>query len=84
MTYTVTVSNIRALDVFVDDPAVVLDDLADVLDDAVWLGNAAASFGAVSYTTPTLNWSCPLADAEAVQRTYSAKVNATTAVGYGR
>ncbi|MEU4338486.1 fibronectin type III domain-containing protein [Micromonospora lupini] len=51
------------------------DSLAGVLDDAVYGGNATATSGAVSYTSPTLSWTGDLAVGASATITYSVTVN---------
>ncbi|MFI6235468.1 putative Ig domain-containing protein [Micromonospora sp. NPDC050784] len=51
------------------------DSLAGLLDDAVYDGNAAATSGTVSYTSPTLSWSGDLAVGASATITYSVTVN---------
>jgi uncharacterized repeat protein (TIGR01451 family)/fimbrial isopeptide formation D2 family protein len=80
--YTVTVRNVGTVDFTATNPATAIDDLSDVLDDATWVGNATASAGNVSFSSPNLTWTGPLAVGAAVTLTYSVKVNAT-ATGSG-
>ena len=75
--YTITATNTGGFDYTAETPAVLVDDLSDVLDDAAWVGNAAASTGTVSFTTPELTWSGPLAAGDSVTITYSVRVNDT-------
>ncbi|WP_410816491.1 putative Ig domain-containing protein [Micromonospora sp. 050-3] len=51
------------------------DSLAGVLDDAVYDGNATATSGTVSYTSPTISWSGDLAVGASATITYSVTVN---------
>ncbi|MFJ6197286.1 beta strand repeat-containing protein [Micromonospora sp. NPDC092111] len=55
----------------------VTDPLGGVLDDAVYNGDATASGGTVSFTSPTLSWTGNLAAGAAVTITYSVTVNST-------
>ncbi|WP_213014150.1 beta strand repeat-containing protein [Plantibacter sp. CFBP 13570] len=73
--YTVTVQNTGAVDYTAADPASFSDDLTAVLDDASWDDNATATAGALSFTSPTLSWSGPIAAGETVTVTYSVTVN---------
>ncbi|WP_370582692.1 GEVED domain-containing protein [Plantibacter sp. VKM Ac-2885] len=75
ITYTVTVQNTGAVDYTAADPASFSDDLTAVLDDASWNDDATATAGALSFTSPTLSWSGPVAAGETVTVTYSVTVN---------
>lgn len=81
--YTVTVTNIGAADYTTADPATIVDTLTAVLDDARYNGDAAASAGAVTFTTPELVWEGPLAAGQTVTFHYTVAV-ANTATGDGR
>ena len=52
----------------------VTDSLAGVLDDATYNGNAAATGGSVTFTSPTLTWTGNLAIGATVTITFSATV----------
>jgi len=69
--YTVTVTN-SGQSPYTGTSAVV--SLAGVLDDAAYNGNAAATAGAVSYTSPNLTWTGTLAPGAAATITYSVTV----------
>ncbi|MFT4260760.1 hypothetical protein [Microbacterium sp.] len=75
--YTVTVTNLGATDFTEDDPATVVDTLAGVLDDARYNGDATASAGTVSYSSPTLSWSGPLAAGATATIRYTVTVKDT-------
>jgi large repetitive protein len=53
----------------------VSDDLAGILDDAVYDGDAAATTGTVSYTSPTLTWTGSLAPGAAATVTFTVTVH---------
>ncbi|RFA10366.1 hypothetical protein B7R54_14985 [Subtercola boreus] len=55
--------------------ATVADSLAGVLDDATYLGDAAASAGAVTFDSPTLTWVGSLVPDATATITYSVRVN---------
>ncbi len=55
--------------------ATVTDPLTGVLDDASYNGNASATSGSVSYTSPNLTWTGNLAIGASVTITYSATVS---------
>jgi uncharacterized repeat protein (TIGR01451 family)/fimbrial isopeptide formation D2 family protein len=73
--YTITVTNTGQTDYTAGDPASLADDLTGVLDDATYNGNATATAGTVSYSSPTLSWSGALAVGATVTITYSVKVH---------
>ncbi len=52
--------------------AVVTDSLAGVLDDAAYNGDATATSGAVTFTSPTLTWTGDLAVGTSATITYTA------------
>ncbi|MEN2738500.1 hypothetical protein ABCS02_11980 [Microbacterium sp. X-17] len=52
----------------------VTDDLSGVLDDATWVGNQAASSGAVTRAGNTLTWTGDLAVGQTVTITYAVRV----------
>lgn len=72
VTYTVTVTNVGALDYTDAQPASFEDDLSDVLDDATYNGDISAG-GEVS--DGTLTWAGPLKVGETLQVTYTVTVN---------
>ncbi|AXL13136.1 DUF11 domain-containing protein [Microbacterium foliorum] len=76
VTYTVTVTNVGAVDYTDADPAAFEDDLSGVLDDATYNGDVSAG-GTVTDTT--LTWSGPLAVGATATVTYSVTVNSPTA-----
>jgi large repetitive protein len=53
----------------------VADSLSGLLDDAVYNGDAAASAGTVSYTSPNLTWTGSLASGGSATVTFSVTVN---------
>ena len=53
----------------------VTDDLTGLLDDGTYNGNAAATAGTVSYTSPTLTWTGNLAPGTAVTVTFTVTVS---------
>ncbi len=55
--------------------ASITDSLAGVLDDAVYNGDAAATVGSVSYTSPNLTWTGNLAPGATATITFSATVH---------
>ena len=71
MAYTVTVTN-SGQTPYTRASAVVA--LAGVLDDAAYNNNAAATAGAVSYTSPNLTWTGTLAVGATATITYSVTV----------
>lgn len=75
VTYTLTVTNTGQTDYTAGDPASLTDDLTGVLDDATYRNDAVASAGSVSYASPTLSWSGPLAVGSTVTITYSVTVH---------
>jgi uncharacterized repeat protein (TIGR01451 family) len=72
VTYSVKVTNVGTADYTAATPARVIDDLAEVLDDATWNADAAVSDGSdVTFVSPDLTWSGPLAAQQSVTVTYS-------------
>ncbi|MDN4597886.1 DUF7507 domain-containing protein [Leifsonia virtsii] len=71
VTYMITVRNTGTQ---AYDNASFTDDLSDVLQDATFNDDQSASTGTVSYASPNLSWSGPLAAGAAATITYSAKV----------
>ncbi len=70
--YTVTADNTgQTTDTGVSFTA----SLAGVLDDAAYNGDAAASTGSVSYTSPALTWTGTLAAGATATITFSVRVN---------
>jgi uncharacterized repeat protein (TIGR01451 family) len=55
--------------------AVVTDSFAQMADDAVYDGDAAATTGSLSYTSPTLTWTGNLAPGASAVITYTVTVN---------
>ena len=53
----------------------VADDLSGLLDDAAYDGDAAASGGTLSYTSPTLSWNGDLDRGQSATITFSVTVN---------
>ncbi|MFJ2369219.1 DUF6923 family protein [Microbacterium sp. NPDC087665] len=76
VTYTVTVTNVGAVDYTDADPASFEDDLSGVLDDATY--NEDVSVGG-SVTGNTLSWAGPLAVGATATVTYSVTVDDPTA-----
>ena len=70
--YTITVANSGQA---AYTGASITDSLAGVLDDAVYNGDAAATAGSVSYTSPNLTWTGNLAAGATATITFSATVN---------
>jgi large repetitive protein len=70
--YTVTVTNAAAT---AYTGAAFSDDLTDVLDDAVYNGDAAASTGTLSYTSPDLTWTGTVPASGTATITFSVTVN---------
>ncbi|MCW2935594.1 MAG: hypothetical protein JWM19_6556, partial [Actinomycetia bacterium] len=70
--YTITVANSGQSSY---TGASITDSLAGVLDDAAYNGDAAATVGSVSYTSPNLTWTGNLAPGATATITFSATVN---------
>ncbi len=70
--YTVTVTNSGQVTV---SNGTLTIPLSDVIDDAVYNGDAAATAGTVSYTSPNLTWTGTLATQASATITFSATVN---------
>ena len=70
--YTVTVTNSG---VVAYTGATFTDPLTGMLDDAVYNGDAAATAGAVSYSSPNLTWTGNLAVGATATITFSVTVN---------
>lgn len=77
--YTVTATNTTEAPFTDAIPAVIVDDLGGVLDDAKYNDDATVSTGEgkVSFASPLLSWSGPLAARQSVSLTYSATLTAT-------
>ncbi|MFF9564729.1 hypothetical protein ACF1AJ_15395 [Leifsonia sp. NPDC014704] len=75
VTYTLTVTNTGQSAYTAGDPASLTDDLSGVLDDATYRNDASATAGTVSYASPSLSWSGPLAVGATVTITYSVTVH---------
>ena len=71
VSYTITVTNTGQTPY---TGAAVTDDLTGLLDDAAYGADAAASTGAVSFTSPGLTWTGNLAVGQAATITYSVTV----------
>jgi uncharacterized repeat protein (TIGR01451 family) len=69
--YTVAIRNIGKADFTIARPATLTDDLSDVLDDAVYNNDATATAGAVSFSTPRMTWTGPIAVRSTVTVTYT-------------
>ncbi|MFG1867237.1 DUF7927 domain-containing protein [Micromonospora arborensis] len=74
--YTITISNTGQT---AYPTSTVTDALAGVLDDAAYNNDAVASAGTVTFGSPNLIWSGPLAVGGSVMITYSVTVNAPVA-----
>jgi uncharacterized repeat protein (TIGR01451 family) len=72
MHYTITITNSGQT---AYSGITVTDSLAGLLDDAAYNGDAAASTGTVSYTSPNLTWTGTLAPGDSTTVTFSATVN---------
>ena len=72
VSYTITVTNTGQT---LYSGATVTDPLTGVLDDAAYNGNAAATTGSVSFTSPTLTWTGSLNPGAAATITYSVTVH---------
>jgi large repetitive protein len=70
--YTVTVDNTGQTPY---TGATVTDDLTRVLPDAAYNGDAAATTGTASYTSPDLTWTGDLAPGDTATITYSITIN---------
>ena len=70
--YTVTVTNSGQV---AAAGATFTDPLADVLDDAAYNGDAAATAGSVSFSSPNLTWTGNLAIGATATITFSVTVN---------
>ncbi len=70
--YTVTVTNSGQASY---TGASISDSLSGVLDDAVYNGDAAATTGSLSYSSPNLTWTGNLAAGATATITFSATVN---------
>jgi uncharacterized repeat protein (TIGR01451 family) len=70
--YTVTVTNSGAV---AYTGATLSDALSGVLDDATYNGDAAATAGTASYTSPTLTWTGNLAAGASATITFSVTVS---------
>jgi uncharacterized repeat protein (TIGR01451 family) len=80
VTYTVTVVNTGQAGYTTNAPASFTDDLSKVLDDATYNGDAVSSSdgadpGVVTFTSPKLVWSGPLAKGATVTVIYTVTVN---------
>jgi len=70
--YTITAANTGQIPL---TGASLTDSLTGVLDDASYNGNASASAGTVSYSSPSLTWTGNLAIGASATITYSVTVN---------
>ena len=70
--YTITVTNAGTVAV---SGAALTDSLSGVLDDASYNGDATATAGSVTYTSPNLTWTGNLAAGAAATITFSVTVN---------
>ena len=77
--YTLYITNTGGGNYSAANPAVVTDDLSEVLDDADYNNDALFSGGAgtLSYASPRLSWSGPLAAGEWLTITYSVTLKNT-------
>nr|WP_246301387.1 LPXTG cell wall anchor domain-containing protein [Microbacterium immunditiarum] len=72
VTYSVKATNTGDADYTEAIPATLLDDLSGVLDDATYNNDATADQpGDLSYASPLLSWTGPLAAGESVTLTYT-------------
>ena len=76
--YTITVTNTGQTPY---TGTAVTDSFAEMLDDAAYNGDATASAGTVSYTSPDLTWTGDLAPSAAVVIHYTVTVNSNPASG---
>nr|BFE51478.1 hypothetical protein GCM10017745_49050 [Saccharothrix mutabilis subsp. capreolus] len=81
VTYTVTITNTGTADYLAGNPVVVNDDLSRALANATYNNDASAPSGTVSFASPTLTWTGPLAANTSVAMTYSLTPNANVPVG---
>ena len=72
MHYTITITNTGQT---AYAGITVTDDLSGLLDDAAYDGNAAATAGSVSFTSPALAWTGDLAPGAAATITFTATVS---------
>ena len=72
VSYTITATNSGQVAL---TGATFTDSLSDVLDDASYNGDAAATAGSVSFTSPNLTWTGTLAVGAAATITFSVTVN---------
>ena len=72
VTYTITAKNSGQTDY---TGAIITDPLTGLLDDASYGGDATASTGAVSFSSPNLTWTGNLATGATVTVTFSVTVN---------
>lgn len=83
--YSVALTNTSTENATSDTPAVVTDDLTQVQDDGSYNLDAAASSpsgpGTISYDSPKLTWSGPLAAGQTSTLTYSVTLNNTASAG---
>ena len=70
--YTVTITNTGQTPY---SGAVVTDSFAEMADDAVYNGNASATAGSLSFTSPVLTWTGDLAVGASAVITYTVTVN---------
>ncbi len=76
ITYTITVTDSGQAGL---TNAVFSVPLSDVLDDATYTGNAAATVGSISFTSPDLTWAGTLAARQAASITFTVSVNSPDA-----
>ncbi len=70
--YTITITNTGQTPY---DGAAVTDPLAGILDDAAYNGDATATAGSVTFTSPDLTWTGDLAPGAAATITFTATVD---------
>jgi uncharacterized repeat protein (TIGR01451 family)/fimbrial isopeptide formation D2 family protein len=75
--YQVLVTNTGQVDYTSAEPASFIDDFNQVLDDAKYNNDATTTLGSVTYATPVLSWSGPLAVGETGTITYSFTIDST-------
>ncbi len=75
VTYTITVEHTDGHVHTLTGPVKLVDDLSGVLDDAKMEGLPVATSGTVTFASPVVSWSGPLAPGETATITYSVRVN---------
>lgn len=78
VTYTISVTNTGTADYTAANPAVITDDMTSSLTEATYNNDAAttpAGTGSLTFTSPTLTWTGPLAAGATVSISYSLTPN---------